>query len=129
MRLMSQKKKNPTPASLSDDICKMLVPSYILADFEVHSVCEQKEYWIIELLEKEEKIPLELSSYSDVVLDGYCNAIEIQSNTFALMKAVYLRCYRRRWKRSKETKHYSNSYSLTTPGVKMVKELGAFLKG
>ena len=59
----------------------------------------------LELREKPDRIPKELLGYSDVVLDGYCNPIEIQTSAFVL-EPVYLKCYRRRWKRSGESIHY-----------------------
>ena len=58
-----------------------------------------------------------LSGYEDVVLDGYCNPIEMQSHSF-VCKPVYLRCYRRRYRRSNSDIHCSNEYELTLKGVK-----------
>ena len=123
------KKERPDSATLSKGLVRMLVPDYILRDFEIHNIKEQKDCWILELREQQDRIPDFLASYSDVVLDGFCNPIELQSHTFAALKPVYLRCYRRRWKRSNTDRHYSNEYILNTPGIKMVKELGDFLKG
>lgn len=123
------KKKRPNTESLNSALIRMLVPDYILADFEIHKVSEQKESWTLELYEKEDRIPEALRSCADVVLDGFCNPLELQSHTFAALKPVYLRCFRRRWKRSNTDNHYSNDYNLQTPGVKFVKELGDFLKG
>ncbi len=123
------KKRQPNSESLNSDLIRMLVPDYILNDFEVHEVTEQKDCWIMDLREKEDKIPEVLQGYSDIVLDGFCNPLELQSHTFAALKPVFLRCHRRRWKRSNTDTHFSNDYNLQTPGVKMVKELGDFLKG
>lgn len=86
---------------------------------------KRNQNWVIELREKEEKIPDELTQ--DVVLDGFCNPIEVMSFGFSL-GPVYLKIYRRRWKQSNDKKHYSNDYDFTLKGFKMVPELGIFLK-
>jgi hypothetical protein len=105
----------------------MLVPSYILDNFEIYDAKESLTSWVIEMREKEDRIPSELQDCSEVVFDGYCNPIETLSHSF-VCKPVYLKVYRRRYKRAGEDKHYSNSYDLTLKGVKMVPELGLFLK-
>jgi hypothetical protein len=105
----------------------MLVPEYILSDFEIYGAKEYKERWVIEMREKEGRIPAELSGCCDVVFDGYCNPIEMLSHSF-VCKPVCLRCYRRRYKRSNSELHYSNEYGLTLKGVKTVPEFGFFLK-
>ena len=101
----------------------MLVPSNILEDFEMWDAQESKERWVIEMREKEERIPNELSEYEDVVFDGYCNPIEMLSHSF-VCKPIYLRLYRRRYKRANTDIHYYNEYDLSLKGVKMVPELG-----
>jgi len=106
---------------------KMIVPEFILRNFEVSSINEYKGEWVVELEEKQESIPEELRQYPDVVLDGFCHSIDILSHSFSL-KPVYLRVFRRRWKRSNTDDHYSNTYDLTIKGLKMVPELGIFLK-
>lgn len=106
----------------------MLVPERILANFEVYSIDEKRDWWLIDLREKADLIPEALIEFNDVVLDGFTNKIEVQSNSLGSMKPVYLHCYRRRWKRSNQKDHYSNSYELHEPGVKMVQELGDFFK-
>jgi hypothetical protein len=84
--------------------------------------------WIIELREKEAKIPIELTALKEeVVLDGFCNPIDMLSFGFSL-GPVYLRIYRRRWKQSNKDKHFSNEYDLHLKGYKLVPELGIFLK-
>jgi hypothetical protein len=75
--------------------------------------------------EKEHRIPFELSSYNDVVFDGYCTPIEMLSHSF-VCKPIYLKLYRRRYKHSCCDEHYSNEYDLRLKGVKMVPELGLF---
>jgi hypothetical protein len=105
----------------------MLVPSHVLEHFEIWDAHENKERWVIEMREKEGRTPSELSEYDDVVFDGYSNPIETLSHSF-VCKPIYLRLFRRRYKRSNSDEHYSNEYDVTLRGVKMVPELGIFLK-
>jgi len=113
--------------SLFSTVSSMLVPEHILAYFEIWDAHEYKERWVIEMREKEGFIPEALSVFSDVVLDGYCNPIDALSHSF-VCKPVYLRLYRRRYKRSNSNEHFSNEYDVTLKGVRMVPELGLFLK-
>ena len=125
---MGQKRKiRPSSDILLETVSRMLVPSYILENFEIYGANEYPTCWSIELREKETKIPVELKDSAEVVFDGYCNPIETLSHSF-VCKPVYLKVYRRRYKRAGEDTHYSNSYDLTLKGVKMVPELGLFLK-
>jgi hypothetical protein len=105
----------------------MLVPEHVLTHFEIYGATESSSRWVIELREKEHLIPEALHSYDDVVFDGYCNPIEMLSHSF-VCKPIYLKVYRRRYKRSCCNTHHSNTYDLTLKGVKMVPELGLFLK-
>ena len=124
---MGQKRKiRPSTDSLFESVSRMLVPSYILENFDIYGANEFPTSWVIELREKENRVPSELRNFSDVVFDGYCNPIETLSHSF-VCKPIYLKVYRRRYKRTGENKHYSNSYDLTLKGVKMVPELGLFL--
>jgi hypothetical protein len=126
--IMGRHKKIRQPVeSLFSRAMSMLVPAQILEDFEMWDAEESKERWVIDMREKECRIPEELSGYSDVVFDGYCNPIETLSHSF-VCKPIYLRLYRRRYKRSGTDKHYSNEYDVTLKGVKMVPELGILLK-
>ncbi len=125
---MGQKKKvRPSTDTLFDTVSRMLVPDYILVNFEIYGANEFPSCWVIELREKEGLIPLELNDCLEVVFDGYCNAIETLSHSF-VCKPIYLKIYRRRYKLSGQDQHYSNNYDLTLKGVKMVPELGLFLK-
>jgi hypothetical protein len=125
---MGRKKlERPSAESLNITISNMLVPSHVLAHFEIWDAHEYKERWVIEMREKEGLIPSELSEYSDVVFDGYSNPIETLSHSF-VCKPIYLRLFRRRYKRSNSDTHYTNEYDVTLKGVKMVPELGIFLK-
>ena len=108
-------------------LIKVLFPEEIALHFEIKEVNDHKDRVSIKLEELPSLLPKELSSTYDVVLDGFCNPIELQS--FPLKgKPVYLNVYRRRWKRKGETQHYSNTYNLHPEGVKATAELAAFLK-
>lgn len=125
---MGQKRKQrPSSDILLEMVSRMLVPEYILKNFDIYGATETPSCWTIDMREKEGRIPSELLLFDDVVFDGYCNPIDTLSHSF-VCKPIYLRVYRRRYKRSNEEVHYSNSYDLTLKGVKMVPELGLFLK-
>jgi hypothetical protein len=125
---MGRKKKiRPSTEELFGTIARMLVPISVLEDFDIYGADEYSDRWVIEMREKEDRIPKELEDQEELVFDGYCNAIEALSHSFST-KPVYLRVYRRRWKLPGTDKHYSNQYDFTLKGVKMVPELGFFLK-
>ena len=113
--------------SLFSTVSKMLVPAHVLKYFDIWDAHEYKERWVIEMREKDGIVPEELTGYTDIVFDGYCNPIETLSHSF-VCKPIYLRLYRRRYKRSNSDVHYSTTYDVTLKGVKMVPELGIFLK-
>jgi hypothetical protein len=113
--------------TLFSTVSTMLVPAHILEYFEIWDAFEYKDRWVIEMREKEGIIPQELRNSIDIVFDGYCNPLEILSHSF-VCKPIYLRLYRRRYKHSKENEHFSNEYDVTLKGLKMVPELGVFLK-
>jgi hypothetical protein len=113
--------------SLLSTVSTMLVPEYILEYFEIWDAKQYKDRWVIEMREKEGIIPNDLSECQDVVFDGYCNPLEALSHSF-VCKPVYLRLYRRRYKRSNSDQHFNNEYDVTLKGVRMVPELGFFLK-
>ena len=105
----------------------MPVPEHVLKHFDIWDAQEHKSRWVIEMREKEGIIPQELSCFDDVVFDGFSNPIEALSHSF-VCKPVYLRLFRRRYKRSNQDKHFSNDYDVTLKGVKMVPQVGFFLK-
>jgi hypothetical protein len=49
------------------------------------------------------------------------------SNSF-VCKPIYLRLFRRRYKRSNSDEHHSNEYNVMLEGIRMVPEMGIFLK-
>ena len=125
---MGQKRKQaPSASELFPTISRLLVPEHILEYFEIYGAEEFPSHWMIELREKEGILPAELSECKDIVFDGYENPVETLSHSF-VCKPIYLRVYRRRYKRSGSNQHYSNTYDLSLKGVKMVPELGIFLK-
>jgi hypothetical protein len=113
--------------SLFSTVSKMLVPEHILEHFEIWDARESSSRWVIEMREKEGLIPAELSAFEDVVFDGYCNPIDALSHSF-VCKPVYLRLYRRRYKRSGSDIHFTNEYDVTLKGVRLVPEMFFFLK-
>jgi hypothetical protein len=119
--------ESPPIEEMYAQISSILVPANILEDFEIWGTKENKSCWMIEMREKSGRLPLSLQSYSDVVFDGYCNPSEMLSHSFAC-KPIYLRLYRRRYKRSNSDEHFSNEYDFSLKGLKMVPELGIFLK-
>ena len=117
---------HPRQQNLSEEVYKVLIPAEYLADFEVNHIDNKPQEWIIELVEKEERIPKALAG-KEAVLDGYNNEIDILTHAFSLKK-IYLRLIRRRWKEKGDTKHYSNEYNLHIPGMKTTREFRDFLK-
>ena len=125
---MGRKKlERPSVESLFSTVSKMLVPEHVLKHFDIWEAHEHKSRWVIVMREKEGVIPAELSGYVDVVFDGFCNPIDALSHSF-VCKPVYLRLFRRRYKRSNQDEHFSNVYDVTLKGVKIVPQMGFFLK-
>lgn len=112
--------------NFNDEVLKILIPEEYLKDFEPNSVENKPAEWVIELIEKEDRIPAALAG-KEAVLDGYNNEIDILTHAFSLKK-IYLRLIRRRWKEKGTTKHYSNEYDLHIPGMKTTREFRDFLK-
>jgi hypothetical protein len=113
--------------SLFSAVSSMLVPDHILEYFDIWGAKEYNNRWVIEMREKEGLIPQEMGTNEDVVFDGYCNPLETLSHSF-VCKPIYLRLFRRRYKRSNSNIHYSNTYDVTLKGLRLVPEMGIFLK-
>ncbi|MDR3268577.1 MAG: hypothetical protein LBT83_05880 [Tannerella sp.] len=111
--------------SLFSLVSSMLVPSRVLEDFEIWDAHEYRERRVIEMREKEGRIPSELSEYGDAVFDGYYNPLETPGHSF-VCKPVCLRLFRRRYRHSNSDEHYSNGYGVTLKGVRTVPESGFF---
>lgn len=112
--------------TLFSSMARILIPEEYLQDFDVVNIEEHSQEWVIELTEKADRIPKSLFG-KDVVLDGYCNTIDLLTHAFS-MKKIYLRLRRRRWKERGSIEHYSNRYDLHLAGAKITPSLGAFLK-
>jgi hypothetical protein len=106
----------------------LLFPEPISSHFEVKNIKEFTDNIEIRLEELAELVPHELIEVSGkIILDGFCNPVELQS--FPLKgKAVNLKLYRRRWKEKGTSHHYSNSYTLHPQGVKATTDFASFLK-
>ncbi len=82
--------------NLMEQMAKIFVPQEYLNDFDINHIEELPEDWVIELEEKDDRIP-EVLRGKEMVLDGYCNEIDILTHAFSLKK-IYLHLIRRRWK-------------------------------
>jgi hypothetical protein len=119
-------RKKSSQADLLATMSTILIPQEYLKDFEVSDIENRPSEWVIDLIEKEDRVP-EVLKGKGVVLDGYCNPISLMTNAFA-GKKIYLQMHRRRWKEPSSNTHYSNEYDLHLPGMKTTKEYSAFLK-
>ena len=115
-------------ASIQSHLLSILVPSDILAHFEINQVIENDSELLIELIEKESQIPQALKG-RQVCLDGYMNATTLQHYP-QMGKHYYIHLKRRRWKEKGITgsKSYHNEYAFTAEGTMATKSFGAFLK-
>lgn len=120
-------KKKQTNQDLSYELSRMMVPTDFLFYFDVFEVKELGSEWKVILHEKASLVPDVLKGHSDVVLDGFCNPLNLLSHCFSL-KPIYLVMYRRRWKRSNSNEHFSNDYELTKDTAKLTPDMAGFLK-
>lgn len=113
--------------SVLEELVSLVAPGELSKSFILTKIREGNEQITIEFEEDPQLVPNEISG-KEVVLNGFMNALELQ--TFPLKdKAVYLLVKRRRWKvRGKNEKSYHNIYDLTETGVKASPAFGAFLK-
>ena len=123
---MSQKKKQSNK-DVFFELSRIMVPRDFLEYFEIYEVKELTNEWQIILHEKESLVPDKLKGNPDVVLDGFCNPLQILSHGFSL-KPVYLVMKRRRWKQAGTDTHYSNEYTLTNDAAKLTPDMAGFLK-
>jgi len=111
-----------------EKLLKSMLPSNIYLHFEMASLTEHSHGYEMRLEELAELIPVELLGEERVVLDGFCNPLELLH--FSIQgKPLYLKIYRRRWKASGSNTHYSNWYDFHPDGVKATHEFASFLKG
>ena len=113
---------------LLQELVSSLLPSSIYQHFNLVSITDNAHGVELRLEELAELLPVELSSASSVVLDVFCNPLELLHFSFK-GKPLYLKIYRRRWKASGTKNHYSNHYNLHPEGVKATHEFASFLKG
>jgi hypothetical protein len=114
-------------SSIIKELLSVFFPKEIMLHFEINEVVEKSGYIQIRFEELPELVPSSMRVSKEIVLDGFCNPIELQS--FPLKgKPVYLKLYRRRWKYKGSRKHYSNTYEFNPRGVKATKEFASFLK-
>jgi hypothetical protein len=106
-------------------LISLLIPSPILASFEVQKIEDADTLLVIELLEKQESIS-SLGLDLDLVSNGFMNPIELQH--FPMNgKRCLLKLIRRRWKKRDNTSSsYYNSYTFALQGTKVAPEFGLF---
>jgi len=113
-------------SELIKQLMSLLIPEELIDNFEISKLIKRKSYYELRIEEREYLIPQALKE-KEVVLDGFCNPIELQS--FPIKgRAFYIKVYRRRWKEKGSNIHYSNKYDLHYEGMKSTKEFGNFLK-
>jgi hypothetical protein len=111
-----------------DVLLQSMLPKEIYQHFELVSMKEELGRVEMVLEELPELLPAELAHASSIVLDGFCNPLELLH--FSIKgKPLYLKLYRRRWKSSGSGHHYSNRYNFHPEGVKATHEFASFLKG
>lgn len=130
MALKRNRTKYDDSATLFKKMSHFLIPSVILASFDLVDLQERDDRWIAVLHEKRHLYPEELSSIADldsIVLDGFLRPDHLLCPCFNL-KPVYFKLVRRRWRQSGSTKHYFNHYNFNLDGIKFTHEMGAFFK-
>lgn len=106
---------------------QFFLPEEYKENFYVEDFLEIKDGYKLIIYEKEEKIPDKLMN-KDVVLNGFCNPIELIDHP-TKSKLMYLEFHRRRWKEAGKKESISNTYDLHPNGCKLTKGFGSFLKG
>lgn len=123
---MGNKIKKASP-DIFYNMSRMMVPKDLLEYFDVVDIKEQDSEWRVILHEKVTLVPKSLEGISGVVLDGFCNPVQIMSHCFSL-KPIYLVIIRRRWKQSNKNEHFSNVYSIQETSAKLTADMAGFLK-
>jgi hypothetical protein len=65
--MVRKKLERPCAEQINSMISSMLVPSHILTYFEIWDAHEYSDRWVIEMREKEGRIPSELSGFTEAV--------------------------------------------------------------
>jgi hypothetical protein len=112
---------------LLQSLVSTLLPEEISLHFELVSVIEHPDRIELRMEEYAELVPENMADSSHVVLDGFCNPVELLNYPLR-DKPTYLKIYRRRWKASGSNEHYSNTYDLHPEGVKATHSFATFLK-
>ncbi|MDR2469637.1 MAG: hypothetical protein LBD27_04060 [Tannerella sp.] len=94
-----------------ESLVSSLLTSEIYQHFSLISVTEKPHGIEMRLEEYSEFVSKDISGKVSVVLDGFCNPIELSHFSFK-GKSLYLKIYRRRWKESGSSTHYSNHYGI-----------------
>ncbi len=111
---------------LAKSLLSFLAPSVVIENFELVSIEEKSEYFVLGFEEFKHLVPSELSG-CDFKLSGFKNKIEL--HTFPQKgKAYFLHIRRRNWVDKKTEKSYCNHYDIHKQGMKTTHELGVFLK-
>ena len=111
---------------LAKTLLEFVAPKVIIDHFELVSIRETSDHFIMEFEELSDLVPSKLSG-CEVNLCGFRNKIEL--HTFPQKgKSCYLHIKRRKWEDKSTGKTYSNNYDLHREGIKATDELGAFLK-
>ena len=80
-----------------DKLLSSMLPEDICLHFDFVKITENLDGFEMRLEEYAELVPPAMSNISDVVLDGFCNPLELLH--FSVKgKPLYLKLYRRRWK-------------------------------
>lgn len=112
---------------MEQSLLEFLTPEEWKDSFEISELIQKKKEINLILTEKKNLIPTELTG-KEVVLNGYCNPVEIVDFPFR-GKAMYFKFYRRKWKAKDGKESFSNSYEFHRPGMKTSNKFGDFLKG
>ena len=112
--------------ALLKELLTMFISPLICKHFVIKEIKQGVDRIDLRMEELPDLVPADLLG-KEVVLDGFCNELELQSMS-AHDRAVFLHIFRRRWKEKGTDKHYSNTYDLHPPGVKATHEFAAFLK-
>ncbi len=111
---------------LSDTLLSIVASDEIVTHFELVSISENEDNFVLRLEEYSTFLPIELDGKS-TKLNGFKNKLEI--HTFPLKgKSCYLHIYRRKWSDKDTGSSYSNNYTFHKTGMKATDELGFYLK-
>jgi len=110
-----------------DKLLESMLPKEIYMHFDFITLNEYEDRYEMKLEELAELVPDEMKGYTSILLDGFCNPLELLH--FSIKeKPLYLKIYRRRWKTSCSNTHFSNHYDFHLEGVKATHEFASFLK-